>query len=173
MSVLFWIAFGDVHNSVGNVRGIEEIRKAAGVLVSGDLTNVGGRKSAAGILDEIRALNRNIYAQIGNMDTRDAEMYLEESSVNVHRRIINLSRDVHLLGLGYSTPTPFSTPSEVEDDQFKAWLDKVLDQALEARHLIFMSHTPPYGTSADLLSSGNHAGSKAVRDFIEKVQPEV
>jgi Icc-related predicted phosphoesterase len=33
---------------------------------------------------------------------------------------------------------------------------------------IFVSHSPPYGTALDVLSSGEHVGSRAVRDFITR-----
>jgi uncharacterized protein len=173
MDEKFWIAFGDVHERIDNIHKIKDIAQASGVLISGDLTNVGGKTRAAGIINEIKALNRKVYAQIGNMDTREVEKYLDESGANVHNRLVELSREVHLLGLGYSTPTPFSTPSEVEEEQVRIWLDCVLDQAAQTSNLIFMSHTPPYNTRADLLSSGINAGSRAVRNFIEKVQPGV
>ena len=173
MSEIFWIAFGDVHESTGNIYKIDDISRAAGVLISGDLTNVGGRTRAAGLIDEIRILNKNIYAQIGNMDTGEVEKYLDETGINVHKRLVGLSGQVHLLGLGYSTPTPFSTPSEVDENQIRTWLDSIEGQAAKADNLIFMSHTPPLGTRADLLSSGVNVGSRAVREFIEKVRPAV
>ncbi len=173
MAENFWIAFGDVHERINNIHKIRDISKASGVLISGDLTNVGGKAGAAAIINEIKALNENVFAQIGNMDTRDVEKYLDESGSNVHNRLIRLSPDVHLLGLGYSTPTPFKTPSEVEESKIRQWLEGIQDQAVQVRHLIFMTHTPPYNTSTDLLSSGINAGSRAVRNFIEKIQPEV
>lgn len=173
MSEQFWIAFGDVHDQLGNIHRIEDISGADGVLISGDMTNVGNRAKAAGMLDEIKALNKNVFAQIGNMDSLEVDKFLDESGCNIHNRLVQLSSRVHALGLGYSNPTPFSTPSEVDENQIKDWLDSVVDQALEADHLIFVTHTPPYNTKADLLSSGSHAGSRAVRNFIEKVQPGV
>ncbi len=173
MSEQFWIAFGDVHNQLGNIHRIEDIARADGVLVSGDLTNVGNRSRAAALIDEIKSLNSRVYVQIGNMDTREVEKYLDEAEVNIHNRMVPLSDDVHVLGLGYSTPTPFSTPSEVSENQIRDWLAKTTPLALEAKHLIFLSHTPPFNTSADRLGRGNNVGSMAVRNFIEEVQPAV
>ncbi|MCA1743416.1 MAG: metallophosphoesterase family protein [Desulfovibrionales bacterium] len=173
MAEKFWIVFGDVHESLSNIHKIEDIRKASGVLVSGDLTNVGNRSRAGALIDEIKSLNGNVYAQVGNMDTTEVEKYLEETGMNIHNKVVSLSDDVYVLGLGYSTPTPFSTPSEVSEDQVKSWLDKVVDQALKVKHLIFLSHTPPQNTKADRLGAGANVGSPAVRAFIEKVQPEV
>lgn len=173
MTEEFWIAFGDVHESMGKAHRIEGIAQASGVLVSGDLTNAGSRARARDLLDELEALNPRIYAQIGNMDTLEVDSWLEEKGMNIHNRMVSLNSQVHLLGLGYSNPTPFSTPSEVEEKQIKIWLDQLIPQAQQAQHLIFMTHTPPYNTKADLLSSGLHAGSKAVRRFVEQVKPEV
>ncbi len=170
---MFWIAFGDVHESLGNIYKVEDIKEADAILVSGDLTNVGSRSRAASIVDEIRSLNSRVYAQIGNMDTREVERYLDEEGVNIHNRMVPLAQDIHLLGLGYSTPTPFSTPSEVSEKQMDNWLENITAKALEASHLIFLSHTPPFNTSADRLGRGNNVGSRAVRNFIEKVQPGV
>jgi uncharacterized protein len=36
------------------------------------------------------------------------------------------------------------------------------------RPFVFICHTPPYGTSLDMLYSGLHVGSVAVREFIER-----
>jgi Icc-related predicted phosphoesterase len=36
------------------------------------------------------------------------------------------------------------------------------------RPFIFVSHAPPYGTALDVLSTGEHVGSRAVRDFIAR-----
>lgn len=173
MKEKYWIAVGDIHGNAGNLQRIRKISKARGVLVSGDLTNVGGKSTARMLLDEIRSLNPNVYAQIGNMDTREVDRFLEESGVNVHNRILLLEDDVYLLGLGYSIATPFNTPSEVSDEQLEKWLSAHRDKASRIKHLIFMTHTPPYGTKTDMLNSGANVGSRAVREFIEDVQPEV
>jgi Icc-related predicted phosphoesterase len=36
------------------------------------------------------------------------------------------------------------------------------------RPFIFVSHSPPYGTDLDMLLTGEHVGSRAVRDFISR-----
>ncbi|WP_028574489.1 metallophosphoesterase [Desulfonatronovibrio hydrogenovorans] len=173
MFELFWIAFGDVHERLKNIHKIDDISMASGILMSGDLTNVGNLGKVSRLMEEVKKLNPNVYAQIGNMDTREVEEYLDQTGMNIHARVIPMVGGVHLTGLGYSTPTPFSTPSEVEEEQLKLWLDSVEDQAMEPKHLIFLTHTPPYRTKADLLKSGSNVGSRAVREFIEKVQPGV
>ena len=37
----FWIAFGDIHQRVAAVDRVEDLAQASGVLLNGDLTNIG------------------------------------------------------------------------------------------------------------------------------------
>jgi Icc-related predicted phosphoesterase len=61
----------------------------------------------------------------------------------------------------------------VEEKQMQLWLADMMEPARESRHLIFMTHTPPFQTNVDKVSSGVSVGSPAVRKFIEDVQPEL
>ena len=38
--------------------------------------------------------------------------------------------------------------------------------------LVLICHAPPYGTALDRVRDGLHAGSRSVRDFIDRHQPE-
>ncbi len=71
-------------------------------------------------------------------------------------------------GLGYSSPTPFDTPGEYTEAQMAEKLARF--DGLEP--LVLVCHAPPYGTALDEVRAGLHAGSRAVREFIEKQQPE-
>jgi uncharacterized protein len=71
-------------------------------------------------------------------------------------------------GLGYSNPTPFDTPGEYSEPQIAERLQRFAD--LEP--LVLVCHAPPHGTALDLIKPGLHAGSRAVREFIEKCQPD-
>ena len=44
-----------------------------------------------------------------------------------------------------------------------AGLSEIID-----RPFVFVSHSPPYGTALDILYNGLHAGSVAIRDFIQR-----
>ena len=74
----------------------------------------------------------------------------------------------HIAGLGYSNPTPFNTPGEYSEPQIATRLQRFADLS----PLVLVCHAPPYGTALDQISPGVHAGSRAVRDFIVKYQPE-
>jgi hypothetical protein len=169
----YWIAIGDIHDDVSQIGGMPGISKARGLLISGDITNRGSRARAEALLAKIASFNANILAQIGNMDTPAVEDLLEERNFNVHARTRNLGFGVGLAAVGYSTPTPFGTPSEVSDRQLETWLDQTLKGAQDFQHVILMAHNPPFGTHTDRVSSGQSVGSPAVRAFIEKHQPDV
>ncbi|WP_462324627.1 metallophosphoesterase [Desulfoplanes sp.] len=168
-----WIALGDIHENLTKLPGIAGLDKAEHVLISGDLTNCGDRRKAAGIIEKIRSYNPRILAQIGNMDLDDVDRYFTEQGMNTHARVVELGHGVCLIGMGYSLPTPFHTPSEKGEDIFREWLDQAHASCGEYEHLILMSHNPPFDTDTDRIGTGAHVGSHAVRAFIEKVQPDV
>ena len=169
----FWIAIGDIHGHVSRIRDVPGISRAQGVLVSGDITDYGSRALTQRLLGQIEHVNSNILAVIGNMDTREVEDVLEEKGYNAHARAIDLGFGIGLIGVGYSTPTPFGTPSEVSDAQLKTWLNQAVQGAEDSEHLILMAHNPPFGTRTDRVSFDEPVGSHAVREFIETYQPDV
>lgn len=72
-----------------------------------------------------------------------------------------------------STPTPFATPSEVSESELSQMINTAFAKVDDFDSLVFVSHTPPLNTKVDVLSSGQHVGSPAVRRFIEKIQPDI
>lgn len=168
-----WLAFGDIHEHTANLAKISDLANADHVLISGDLTNCGDRRKAKKILAAVRSFNPHVLAQIGNMDTRDVDDYLSEQGMNTHARGIDLGDGVKLMGVGYSLQTPFHTPSEVDEDTLREWLQKAYLECGEYEHLILMVHNPPLNTKTDRIASGISVGSSAIREFIESVQPEV
>ena len=168
-----WIALGDIHENLTYLPGISQLDRAEHVLISGDLTNCGDRRKAAGIINKIKTYNPRVLAQIGNMDLADVDRFFTEQGINTHARAVDLGHGVWLMGLGYSLPTPFHTPSEETEEVFKEWLDQAHASCGEYEHLILMSHNPPLDTATDIIASGTHVGSRSVRDFIERVQPDI
>ena len=173
MANRFWIIFGDIHERISAVERIDDIGRADGVFLSGDLTNLGTRERAAGIVDAVAAMNPRVLAQIGNMDTQAVDRVLTERGLNAHNRVTDLGGGVCLAAVGYSTPTPFGTPSEVDEAQICQWAHDALEGAGAFAHVILMIHTPPRGEVVDRLPSGVHVGSPGVRALIEKYQPAV
>jgi hypothetical protein len=169
----FWIGFGDIHEDISMLNEIPDLAAAAGVIISGDITNRGGKQKAGQILKRISAINPNIYAQIGNMDRAEITDYLEEKGWNIHATGKQLADNIGIMGVGYSTPTPFRTPSEVPDAMLEQWLSKGYEQIRHLPKLILVAHDPPFGSKAAKLPSGENVGNKSVLEFIRRVQPDI
>lgn len=169
----YWIGVGDVHDDATNIGRIPGVAGAAGVIVSGDITTHGGVAGARRALDVVREANPAILAQIGNMDGEHVQDWLEAEGMNIHARAVELAPGVGLMGVGWSSPTPFGTPSEVSDARIGQWLDAAYEDARAKglEQLLLVVHTPPRGSCADDLGGGRHVGSPTVRAFIERVRP--
>ena len=161
------IAFGDVHMDTVSASRIPEIGTADAVILTGDLTIDGGRREARQVLSAVSKVNPRIYAQIGNMDRPEVDTLLTEEGMNLNGQGV-LMGDVGLLGLGGSTETPFGTPSEFSEDELNQRLLAGYDEIQHARHRILVSHCPPLHTRLDQVRAGLHAGSRAVREFLEQ-----
>ena len=182
MSEPYWLAFGDIHDDISRLEEIPELKGAAGILVTGDITLAGGVKQARRALEPMAGRVPLLLAQIGNMDQSEITGWLEEKGWNLHARARELFPGVLAMGVGGSTFTPFNTPSEFSEEQLAEWMDEAYAAARQlaadrlrspASCLILVSHTPPHASACDRLRSGAPAGSTAVRDFIEKHQPDI
>jgi Icc-related predicted phosphoesterase len=169
----FWIGFGDIHEDISLLSEIPDLADADGVIISGDITNRWGTQKADQILKRISAVNSNIYAQIGNMDRAEVTDYLEEYGWNIHARGKQLADNIGIMGVGYSTPTPFRTPSEVPDAMLEQWLAKGYEEIKHLPKLILVAHDPPFGSKAAELPSGENVGNTSVLKFIRRVQPDI
>jgi Icc-related predicted phosphoesterase len=169
----FWIGVGDIHEDISLLNEIPNLADAAGVIISGDITNRGGRRRAGHLLDAVSAINSNIYAQIGNMDRAEITDYLDEKGWNIHAKGKQLAENIGIMGVGYSTPTPFRTPSEVPDAMLAHWLELGYEQIKHLSKLILVAHDPPFGSKTAELPSGENVGNKSVLEFIQRVQPDI
>ncbi|MDR2123439.1 MAG: metallophosphoesterase [Desulfovibrio sp.] len=186
----FYVVFGDVHNDISLLAGIPDLDRAEGIIISGDLTLGGGVQEALRVLEPAARNAAKLFAQIGNMDKAEITTLLKDRGWNLHAEAVRIFPGVYALGLGTCPVTPFHTPSEYTEERLAEWLEETAaaaetafaaerasgtgDAALRGQPArVLVSHTPPYGTACDRLKTGGHAGSRAVRDFIEKYRPEV
>lgn len=174
----YWVAFGDIHEDLGNLGNIPELAGASGALVTGDITFAGGITQAAKVLEPIAARVPALYAQIGNMDRGQVTGWLEDRGWNLHARARMLFPGVYAVGVGGSTATPFNTPSEFTEDELARCMEEATAEAVRENGgtmpvLVLVSHTPPRDSSCDRLQGGGSAGSHAVRAYLEKYHPAV
>lgn len=150
---------------------INEMRKADVVVIAGDITNFGGKKETAHIIDSISALNDRIVAVPGNCDRPAVGDFLSERGMNLHGSA-RIADSVQFLGMGGSNKTPLHTPNEYTEEEIKAILQRFPEKPDSGRRIL-VSHAPPFNTKVDKMFIGLHVGSRSIRGYIEKKQPDV
>ncbi len=159
------LVFSDIHN---DARALERLMtiEADYYFAAGDLVSWSRGLDKMGEIMRPRA--RHVYVLPGNHESEAdiAQFCSRFGFVNFHGGTLELA-GAYVGGLGYSSPTPFDTPGEYSEAEMAERLAKFagLDP------LVMICHAPPLDTALDRVHDGLHAGSRAVRDFIEKVQP--
>lgn len=167
------VALGDIHEQVKALSLLEkEISSADLVIISGDLTQYGNEEKAACVIKVLKGINPNVLAQVGNMDSLGIDSWLTSEGINIHGRG-RVVEGLGIFGCGGSGTTPFHTPVEFSEDELKGFLERGYSEVSDAPIKIMICHTPPLDTEVDMIPSMAHVGSKAVREFIEKHQPDL
>ena len=159
------LVFSDIHNDWKTLEERLDVQADFYIAAGDQVTWAKGFERCGEILG--RRANQ-VYVLPGNHESSDdvASMCARFGLHNFHEQHIEIGR-WQVAGLGYSSPTPFDTPGEYSEPQMAARLAKFAD----LDPLVLVCHAPPYGTALDQIRPGLHAGSRAVREFIEKSQP--
>lgn len=169
----------DIHNDVENV--LTYMDKLALIdfdliVCPGDLTDVslpkGFTRTDVGklIIEELDSFKKPLLVLPGNMD-KDILPLLEKEKISLHGNG-KIIKDVGFYGFG-GAKTPFETSLEPSEDEIKAGLERGFEKIKNAKIKVQVTHNPPARTKLDLLFSGAHVGSEAVRKFIEEKKPDV
>ncbi len=161
------LCIADIHGSAEEekLKNLKALKPDL-ILVAGDITNFGGRKSAEKIINSLFTISSRIYAVPGNCDTPEVLQFLEERGMALHGKSTTIGA-VGIFGAGGSPRTPFATPFELSEEEISHLLQKGYEEIRGAGVKILLSHSPPFGI-LDRTSAGVHAGSMAVRKFIEE-----
>ncbi len=142
--------------------------------------------------------NKEIYLIMGNDDFRINLEVLENAEKNtilksIHKKSIKLNKNYNIAGYSFINFTPFRlkdwekfeyegdmAPNQFFSEEIRSiereWgtiqddLQK-LKKLSNPKKTIYTIHAPPYNTKLDIITTGVHVGSKAVREFVEKEQP--
>ena len=129
-----------------------------------------------------------LYLIPGNDDPYaiDEPLAASEYAVNVDRQVAELPGGLEVIGLGLSSPTPWSTPREVSEHDFREAIFRLADQVRHPGRTILLTHCPPHDSGLDtaplldadmrpIVSAGDllrgPVGSTGVREAIEQVRP--
>ena len=155
--VLRALILSDIHNQKITLENIlfkteETIRKPFTVLITGDITNFGSIENMASLLELVSNYSSQIYFIFGNCDPIYDMKKLQTSSFHVESNPQRLE-GITFVGFGSAHPK----------------VNKKILRKLEknAEKVCLLTHAPPYGTNADLVSLDKHAGSKEIRKVID------
>ncbi len=161
-----FLIFSDIHNDVNALQRLLAV-DADAYFCAGDLV------SWARGLDKMavsfaRRPAESIYMLPGNHESASQieDFCARHGFVNFHEKMAEIG-GVRVAGLGYSMITPFDTPGEYTEEQFAERLSRFA----EYKPQVLVCHSPPLNTPLDRIKEGLHAGSRAVREFIEQYQP--
>jgi Icc-related predicted phosphoesterase len=129
-----------------------------------------------------------VYLMPGNDDDFEIDPVLGESAYcqNVNERVVELTPWHQLVSMGWSSPTPWSTPREMPEEEFLDRLSGLLQGVRDPRKTVIMTHVPPFDSGLDTapllspdlrptVSAGDllrgPVGSTGVRRAIETFRP--
>ena len=165
MRSLRLLIFSDIHNDWKTLERLLAVEADYYIAAGDQVTWAKGIERCGEIL---QTRGEKVYVLPGNHESAEqvANMCARFGLHNFHEQHMQIGK-WQVAGLGYSNPTPFNTPGEYSEPQLS---DRLLRFA-ELAPLVLVCHAPPYGTALDQIRSGLHAGSHAVREFIDKHQP--
>jgi len=163
----------DVHDRFDAVgEALEALGEVDVLLVGGDLTNLGTADDAERAIELWRPLAPQLFALAGNMDSPAIDERLVDLGVSLDGRGVAVE-GVGFAGVSAAPLSPLHTPYELPEEELRRRAESGLDAIRDAQVRIFCPHAPPRDTTCDLLRSGEHVGSVAVRALVDREQPDV
>jgi hypothetical protein len=172
------LIISDIHNDIENIMSYFDKTALLDfdvIVCPGDFTDVAPKSFSTTdigkiIIEELKGFKKTVLAVPGNMDG-DLLQMLEKEKVSIHGkgRVID---NVGFYGFG-GAKTPFKTSLEPSEEEIKLGLEKAYNDVKNAKIKIQVTHNPPARTGLDMIYTGAHVGSEAVRKFIEEKKPMV
>lgn len=163
------IGISDIHGDVENVKLAGGVLSGADVVViSGDITNFGGRSCIECVIETVRQFNRNIFAVSGNCDNGEVSRYLEGENIDLDEKVVEF-KGLQFCGVEGALPGKSGADGNFNDG-FSDRLEDIKSKLKKNSKFVFVSHQPAYMTTVDLGQAG-HRGIGSIRKFIEETQP--
>jgi Icc-related predicted phosphoesterase len=159
------LVFSDIHS---DARALAKLvaTPADYYFCAGDLVNWGRQLDAMGEI--LKPLGDRLFVIPGNHEssTQITDLCARFGFHDFHGKHVELGGYV-FTGLGYSNPTPFDTPGEYSEEQ----LEERLHAFDGLKPMVSICHAPPHGTMLDRITNLKHAGSRSVREFLQREKP--
>jgi Icc-related predicted phosphoesterase len=138
--------------------------------------------------DRLEGSGVPVYLMPGNDDDFEIDPVLADSTYcrNVNEQVVDLTPWHQLVSMGWSSPTPWSTPRELPEEEFLDRLSTLMKDVRDPTQTVMMTHVPPYDSGLDTapllspdlrptISAGDvlrgPVGSTGVRKAIETFRP--
>lgn len=119
------------------------------------------------VVQKLMSMGKPLLCVPGNHEPYEILEIFDEYGVNLHGRVKKV-KGHEFVGFG-GAATPFNTKFEPTEEEIKNALNRAV-KGIKGK-FILVTHNPPYGTKLDTTETGEHVGSTAVREFIEKNKP--
>jgi Icc-related predicted phosphoesterase len=104
------------------------------------------------------------------MDLPQHDALFDRLGVSLNGRGVRID-DVGFFGASSAPFSQLHTPYEVSEEEILRRCREGYAEVRDCPVKVFVPHAPPYGTRIDIIHSGLHVGSTAVREFIEDTHP--
>lgn len=124
------------------------------VVICGDITQFGPGELAKNFLDQIPV---DTLAITGNIDTAEVTKGINDSKATRIEMKRIVKKAIPFVGMGRDVSKQ---------------LDIIAEKKLIDENCVLVSHEPPYGVQ-DKVFLGMHAGSKVIREIVDKYKPRL
>lgn len=164
------VCITDLHGAPASLnRILAEAGPADVVLLGGDITSFGTPNAAEFLVRQAQQHCPTVLAVAGNCDSQAIDERLAELGVSLFGRGVTHQQAGFY---GVSAMPPWTgTMYELGEDEIARALWTGRQQLTQPQWEVVLSHAPPRGTLLDRTRRGDHVGSRAVRQFVEQVQP--
>jgi len=159
------LVFSDIHSDARALERLMSI-EADYYFCAGDLVNFSRGLDAMGEI--LKKRGDRVYVIPGNHESSQqvTDLCARFGLNDFHGGRIEIG-GFHVIGLGYSNPTPFDTPGEYSEEE----LELRLHEFDGLKPMIAVCHVPPQGTMLDRITNLRHAGSRSMRAFLQREKP--
>jgi Icc-related predicted phosphoesterase len=166
-------ALSDIHAAYDVLDRIAEKEHESDLLLlAGDISTFGTPVEIAAVMKNLIAKGKTILAVAGNMDMPPCDDELLRLGISLNARGVRIG-DVGIFGVSAAPISILRTPYEITEEEIEQIINAGYTMVNDAPVKIFVPHSPPYNTKLDRIMAGSHVGSTAIRNFIERYQPDV
>jgi len=173
------LAITDIHGRVNSLRRVlNSVGNVNYVLLGGDIAFMPGYSSS----EALKVLSDwcvksccKAYVVPGNTDTKSI-LYLNHPNIEVIHLSISFINSFTIGGIGGGLGFSFWEYGKLTDELMGEFVNEFLMKygpALIPYKWVLLTHTPPYGVKTDVLYTGEHVGSKALRKLVELRKPSL